>query len=344
MTYIEFKREIAAYLNRSISEMTVAGVDLLANTINKSRRFAQRQLDFEDLRCAVDLTVSVSGGSELSGTVLSGTSTSATVNRIERAYVNIGGTLRPVDYTTRSSIAARMHRLVDQQIDWRTPSTGQGDLSLPSHPTVYRHGTKIYLWPADATVFGDSGSSIDITFDVVRFAEDYEEVDEITTTNNYFSGPVPNGECTFSSIGTFGGQQLYSTSQNIAFLQFDVPANVWKIGDTLFPETNYWQAATLGPVALFSTTWLPIGFSEAGSPFSITGTSSTGSVAEDFFLTECHEWMLFYCMRQLEFYNRNRTNDRFVITQAMIDAAWKTVVDWNNSISDSSSSRPVDLD
>lgn len=354
MLYSLFKAQVCAYLNRKESDLLVNGIDLVLESTNKARKQAQKLLDFEKLRCSVDLTINLTSGVDVSTAVLSGGFESIRVNRIERAtLVLANGEVRPIDLTTRSTMVKRYGRLWDSQRGWIENRNGQlGSIQLPSEPTLVRHGDNLKLWPTGSTVF--SGLSAVVALDVTRWADNY--IDDFTRVTIEISagtlGPIFNpGLYEFLHVGTyhqyntnFATYSFFETNTFLghAYIWFDEGQNNWVISNELGNATNCWVATTKGVKSIYTTGWTPYVFGGNQTGCNTTSSDIGGVAQEDFFLEDCEEWLMFFVLRQLEYYNKQ--DERFVISQKMLDDSWTAVVSWNNSISDSGSAQDYDLD
>jgi len=326
---------------------------ILAAT-NKARSHAQKLLDFEPLRCAVDVDVSYTAGGDLRTAVLAGTTTPVRVNRIERAFVNLGGgNLRPIELTGRSTFAKRFGRIFDNNQSWTEWIRNQS-VYLPTTPNIYRHGHFLHPWPVAQNLFGVD--PIPLQLDVVAWADEFATSQELSgdLAMSVSAGPLAVGNYSFSTVGSLYGNNLYNgTSPNgmSVWLWKDQTFQYWNVTPAVNEGSDYcWRSAVAGP-GLFGLTQplVPVGFTPSGTySFNLAPTGSTTQTyptlyATDFFFDDCDDWMMFWVLRQLEYFKRGN-NEHFVITQKMLDVAWEAVVSWNNSTSDSSAAEEYSLD
>lgn len=54
-------------------------------------------------------------------------------------------------------------------------------------------------------------------------------------------------------------------------------------------------------------------------------------IQDDFFLENCQDWLMYRSIRELSYFVKDA--NRAVVTGGMMDEAWKTVIDWNTSLS-----------
>lgn len=349
-TFTEFRAKIAAYMGRDASTFIVNGVDLILDAANTAKREAQRSIDFAYLRTQADVIVDLTTGGDLTTAVVSGGVQGVSVNRIVNGYINFNANLRPIEIVSQTALAQRIGRIYDRNIGWAQWSNFK-DLTVPATPMLVRDNQKISLWPTNQTFFGTS-NPITVTMDVVQYATDYfpTTLNQINVVNSGdINGPLELGQSTFNQVGTLDNQALYFCDANQFWIQFmDVPpvfgstpngTPCWVITPSLYDFHLCWVS---NPNAnpLTPNQWLPFGFTATGN-VSSDRLDIDAAIAADFFLTDCDEWLTNSVLRKLHYFVRQ--DDRFIVTQKMLDDSYANMVAWNDSISDSGSVQSYDL-
>ena len=116
-------------------------------------------------------------------------------------------------------------------------------------------------------------------------------------------------------------------TEDFAFIT-DAPFVVIQDGNTVFVAPPDVSAFPINPFPLWFNVvqWLP--------PY-VDGTEN------DFVLDNCFDWMMFYCISQLNFYLKE--DERVSLSATMLKDTWDSLVTWNNELIKSATD-DVDLD
>lgn len=172
------KKQIAAYLQRPVSDFVVEGVDLLLAVINESHEYMQQQYDFKYAEVSVDALVSIANGLPISPLYLHGTNDYVTVKKVLRAFIADGyGGVRPIKYVSRDFIVK------DAQQRWDgVPRVWAPTIrDMPNYPTFYevylsQVGQRLIIYPTSITIL--QTDPMPIFLDVIRYFPDYSSDDE----------------------------------------------------------------------------------------------------------------------------------------------------------------------
>lgn len=358
MDVYEFKAEVAGLLNRAPASLYVNGQDLIVNTANRARKWAQKSVDFVRLNRKVTATVDLTTGAALSSVVLAGTSTPATIKKIVSGYVNFSnGSFMPIEMTSRPLSLSRQDRRQSYDPRARLP-VDSSRISYPVKPEFYRQNDTIFITPIDVQ-YWQGQSSFDVGLDVI-----VKDVDWTTTEYGFFQlganpasysptelGPFvityasgdPNlHAASIPRMGTYRGHPMFADAANGMYVHFtdqwlDVSGaqSRWLLSDRPDRQDYCWYSPQ-GVDGLFSTTgWLPVGFStQPDTTFGLNNLLSViGDTSAPFWLDEAQEWLLLYVVQFLQS-QFIKDSTRWPVTQKMVETAWQSVVDWNTSIGD----------
>ena len=367
MIYHEFALEIAAILNRNPDDLIVHGVDLLTNSANAAKRAAEGLVDFERLRERVELVISGEHGGDLTTarSVLTGKLVS--VNRIERAYMvgRDANCLLPVEFMTSTMFHAKYTRQYKQGLSE----------SVNVLPVLVRQGNKLRFYGGQQLKkqTGGFAEPVTVVLDAVVFSEPFSTFSStvtLETPNDDLGCDVlpPGGQVILTRVGVVAGAPFYTviydannTNNGVLYCWFhtnqlnteSIPApsfktNRWFIGTHPFSlsyQHIYTQAE--GTSTLFGgPIWLN-GFDQTVTAAStIVRTGSIEQSGQDdptnFWFNEGYQWLKFRVLRDLEYHNN--TQNRFNVTQAMLNDAFAGFLAWNNSITTSGSAETYNLD
>lgn len=216
-TTVNLKAKIAAYLQKTSSDLTVNGVDLGLDAINRAHQWALMKYDFELAKVFVTLSVDLTSGGVISPATLFGTGTLVTVKKILKAYFAVSGSggtsYRPINFVPRSSEAGDLKRVWEGH-PWSEradPANLYNDISSVNTPTLFQLGPSVFVYPGLTSVWGttnpltialdavryfpdyalDTGSSNDF---ILEFGDDFLFWDSIVRLNKYFQQFVPRQE------------------------------------------------------------------------------------------------------------------------------------------------------
>jgi|ERR1043165_862082 hypothetical protein len=177
----ELRLAVAGFLQRKPEDfLRGAGsddeVDLLTLACNNARLWAERQIDFEKSKVAVDLpNVSLVDGADLGDAVLhSDGSTPVRVKKIRTPFLPLTGTsIFPVDLLTKKAwdnrIKARFEHIRPNSVTIIPTVT-----NLPY--AVIQDGDLIFVAPPDSTTF--PSGVVNVYLDVIQWLDDYTDVDQ----------------------------------------------------------------------------------------------------------------------------------------------------------------------
>lgn len=295
MTINQFKSLVIDYMNRAGVTFDVdspTNVDKLLLAANNAKAYAQRKLVFERARCAVDLVIDKNVGGALSSAVLTGTTTPCRIMSIEQGYLpTTDGNHFPVDVVNRASQIKSLQRRTDGVYDpTRTRIPPQ-----QRYPELVRFNDTIYLYAWDTNLY--TTQTISVLMDVVQWMPEYgANITGVATTNTV--NFVASGT-TFIDSGVKAGDVIYNTTTGASAVISAVVSNT---------------ALTL-PTAIFAI----------GNAFQI-GLSAQ----EDFFLTDCIDWMLYKTVQELNLFLKE--DQRVALSNKFMDDCWETVKSWNTKL------------
>lgn len=174
MTFGDFKKVVAGYMQRSAAVFAPSTVDLLGHAINAARKSAELKMNFELAKARGQLSVNLTTGAALSSMVYEGTATTLPVKALLKAFlplVTSENTFFPIEIISRDKHVERVQRYYAGQI---TEIDGNQQIteSLTTKYQLVRFGENVYLSPADSDSYNGS-SSVTVKFDVIRWLSDY---------------------------------------------------------------------------------------------------------------------------------------------------------------------------
>ena len=145
MTLNDIRSAAASYLNKTVPDFTVNGVDLSLIALNHVRQVAELQNDFNFNRRLMQVTIDGVTGGSLSGAVEYGTTTVFDIKTvIDVGQFDSDGNLRPVGWTT---VAAGLDmQRSESPYMFRYPTDGQASTAMGASRITFA-GDKIYLFP-----------------------------------------------------------------------------------------------------------------------------------------------------------------------------------------------------
>lgn len=178
MSILQLKQLIAAYLQCTVEDFVVNGVDLLLDAINDSHMDLQQQYDWEYAKVSVDALVSIANGCPISPLKLHGTDNYVTVKKINRAFIADGfGGVRPIRYVSRDYVMDDVQQRWDGvPLKW-APTVRD----MPNYPTFYevyltQIGQTLMVYPTSRVIV--PADPMPVYLDVFRLFPDYKDDDE----------------------------------------------------------------------------------------------------------------------------------------------------------------------
>lgn len=166
-TYANFKLDVAAFMNRTATQLTIGGRDMILAASNMAKAEAQRRHNFKILRTRGFLSTSLNGTALTDMKTTPGGATAIVPKVVEAAWL----------YTTQGSSYYRTSRIPfmttgDQKLYF--PAGAVSDMISPASPpnyvpqnlAVWISGEKIYI----------TGSTTNqaIMLDVIKWLDDYD--------------------------------------------------------------------------------------------------------------------------------------------------------------------------
>lgn len=175
------KASIAAFLDKSTTDFSINGVDLLLQAVNNAKRWAQSNYDFEYARSSVTVTVNTTTGGLLSSAV-DADSNPVVVKKIESAYFPVGTSTVPIQFWAKKNMVSELRRRYDQPsagveagstpfVQGYPDITVNGYLGGISLPALVQHGDTLSLYPDVSSVV--TGTTVEVSLDVVKWMPDY---------------------------------------------------------------------------------------------------------------------------------------------------------------------------
>jgi hypothetical protein len=304
---------VASYIGRERSTFIRNGFDVLLQSCNNARLYAERMIDFELSRVSVAIpNVSLSDGGSLDDAVLfSDLSTPVSVKKIKKCFVAVlnSTTPFPVSFYSRDKWLRRVQRLWERNNPglYVTPSSAQDYLNYAQEPAVIQMGRQVNLVPADARAFGDT---VTLYFDVLQWLPQYGQEAVLGVASSTTAGKLVN------TVGDFVNQAV-------------------KIGMVVQNVTDG-TSATIAAVESGTTLLLNADIFVSGESYSILTADES-----DFLLDVAFDWMLYRSIWELNFFVKE--DERTQLSSVLIADAWNALRSYNENLI-SQSVDDVDLD
>jgi hypothetical protein len=209
MTLLELRSVIAGYLQKTVLDLTVNGVDLSLLALNQVRRGAEMLHDFEFTRKHISVTVDGISGGTLDDAILEGEPTCEVKTVIECGIYDDGFNLQPVEWTTVAESLERQRQLKPgfgprYPTDWEAATwTGYYD----SATRIAICGNDIWIVP----VMGEH-KLFDLEFEVYAFTPDWSDKTDSVTVTGVLGMDYVDG--TYWPYGTYNGRPFYVNVAN----------------------------------------------------------------------------------------------------------------------------------
>lgn len=331
-TILELRTAIAGFLQRTTTDFTVGGVDLLTLGINMSKRWAQQNCDFEYCRKQVQISMNLTTGSDISTIVEQVTGTAVDVKRIEGGYVTaLDGTTRPIDFVGVRSTIEDIQRSYDAATDGVFDPASNSPLVPTSGftPVLAQKGSILYLYPDSTLLFGTG--SVTMLLDVIAFLADYGS-SGLATVSSVSSPAALNA--TWIYLGVYNNHALYYTfTSGVLYLMWNDSAK-WIISvanDLTTSPTNYFS--------LISTADSPAGTYAPHGTFTGTPTVALSSTnpASDWFLNHGFEFLMWKTICDFNYLWQEfvpRQEGKLSAPTTARDQAWANLIAWNAGVVD----------
>lgn len=194
---------MAAYLQKSVPELTINGADLSLLALNNVRRQAEMTHDFEFSRKHVTVTVDRMSGGTLDDVVQEGSPSCEVKSIIECGFYDDDFNLQPVEWTTVSESLERQ-RQIKPGFGPRYPSDGEAttgyyDVGLPR---IAFCGNDIWCVPT-----GTRNDEFDLELEVYTFQQDWTSTSDSVIVEQVASPAAANGN--YWPYGIYNGRPMY---------------------------------------------------------------------------------------------------------------------------------------
>jgi hypothetical protein len=285
---------MAAYLQKTVTDLTINGADLSLLALNNVRRQAEMVHDFEFSRKHVTITLDGLSGGTLDDAVLEGSPSVEVKSVIECGIYDDFWNFQPVEWTTVSESIERQRQLKPgfgprYPTDWEA-TTGTSSCGMRR---VAFQGNNIWCVPT-----GKSGEEFDLELEVYTFQQDWTSTSDSVIVEQLTNPTAANGS--YWPYGIYNGHPLYI---NILYGPPVGPLYVlwwssvgeWRCG----PMTDLGQPVLVNYMSMASTAQMPGGsYVMHGSWTASGGTNMAvvemmpGSDTSDVWLTKGAQYLL----------------------------------------------------
>jgi len=339
MTLAQLKSVVAAYHHKSLSDLTVGGVDLFLVAANNARRNAELRHNFEFARVAATLDITgASGGSLLNATITEGTATARVREITNVSRLNTIGDRRiPLDFT-RADIAVERERSEDElrnHWEWyyRVPSDADL-LNRRGKASVVQRGHQLFVYPIP--VSDPENTPITLYLEGYGDLPDYTS-DNLASTSAVVTGTLfPDITGTYLPYGvdTFGKTFYVNTGSPTATIEYT--GSNW----ALHQQGDHFLDYFLKDVDEVTAAGTYVGVN------SNTGTATVtiGSAIEpDFLLTYGQSYMQWETIIEMNYLFTTfvpRQEGNLSAPEKARDQAWENLLTWDAYMIDSAITRP----
>lgn len=346
MTLAQLKSVVAAYHHKSVSDLTVGGVDLFLVAANNARRNAELKHNFEFARVAATLDITgASGGSLLNATITEGTATARVREIINVSRLNTVGDRRiPLDFT-RADIAVERDRSEDEIRDhyewyYRTPSDADL-LNRRGRASVVQRGHQIFVYPIPVTDVDNTPLTLYI--EGIGELPEYTAATLVPVSQSFtLTGTLsPDATGDYTATGTFGDAPIYTKGTVDYYLTFI--NGTWRLQagtDGFTGVVNYWTPSIAVPVTQLPTSLVPSGAVYTGTA-TLTDTSDAPP-DPDFLLTYGAPYMMWQTIIEMNYLFTTfvpRQEGNLSPPEKMRDQAWNDLLTWDAYLIDSAVTR-----
>lgn len=213
MTITEIKTAAAAYHKKTLSDLTVNGLDLGIVAVNQVRLQAELNHDFNFQRKLLTLDVdSVTGGS-LEDAVIYGTSTEAQIKTLlDVGQVDEFGNFIPLEWTTTEEGLERQRatngydfvRYANNE-PWQSAPDGQRRFTITNN--------RMYSWPKT-----EDSETLSMQMEAYIFSGDWQSNTVVTVTG---ATGVTAVNQTYTYSGTHNGFFYYTSADGVYVIYYD---------------------------------------------------------------------------------------------------------------------------
>ena len=194
---------MAAYLQKSVPELTINGADLSLLALNNTRKTAEMVHDFEFSRKHVTVTVDRMSGGTLDDAIQEGSPNCEVKSVIECGIYDDGFNLQPVEWTTVAESLERQRQV--------KPGFG------PRYPTDYYATTGSYSFESPRIAFcgndiwcvptGTRNDEFDLELEVYTFQQDWTSTSDSVIVQRLTNPTGANGS--YWPYGIYNGRPMY---------------------------------------------------------------------------------------------------------------------------------------
>jgi len=203
MTLLEMRSTIAGYLQKTISDLVVNGVDLSLLALNQVRRQAEMVNDFEFSRRQVTVRVDGLDGGTLDDVIQAGSPVCEVKTVIECGIYDDNWNTHPVEWTTVADSIERQ-RQIKPGYGPRYPMDGEATTGFydAGLPRIAFCGNDIWCVPT-----GQKGQFFDLELEVYTFQPDWTATSDSVNVADVLGMDGVNG--TYWPYGIFNRRPFY---------------------------------------------------------------------------------------------------------------------------------------
>lgn len=292
MTLLQLRSMMAAYLQKSVPDLTINGADLSLLALNNVRRSAEMMHDFEFSRKHVTVTVDAMSGGTLDDVIQEGSPTCEVKSVIECGIYDDNFNVHPVEWTTVSESIERQ-RQIKPGYGPRYPTEGEATTGYYSmgFSRIAFCGNDIWMVPT-----GTRKQEFDLELEVYTFQQDWSSTSDSVIVEDMTNPTAANGS--YWPYGIYNQRPLYLN------FMYAAPAVFYAIWWDGGGEWRITQGTDLGKVSLTNyaamagTTMVPGGAYTPKGSWTATGTGFAsvqmmpGNDTSDVWLTKGSQYLL----------------------------------------------------
>ena len=294
MTLLQLRSMMAAYLQKSVPDLTINGADLSLLALNNVRRQAEMIHDFEFSRKHVTVTVDAMSGGTLDDAIQEGSPSCDVKSVIEVGVYDDNFNLQPVEWTTVSESIERQRQIKPgfgprYPTDWEA-TTGFYETGLPRIAFV---GNDIWCVPT-----GQRGDEFDLELEVYTFQQDWTSTSDSVIVEQLTNPTAANGN--YWPYGIYNGRPmyiniLYGPPIGPLYIIWYNGAGEWRCA----PMTDLGQPTLVNYMSMAGTTMVPGGaytmhgtWTAPGLPMIAVVEMMPGNDTSDIWLTKGSQYLL----------------------------------------------------
>jgi hypothetical protein len=205
MNLLELRSTLAAYLQKTVPDLTVNGVDLTLLALNNTRRKAEMMHDFEFSRKRVTVRVNGLDGGTLDDVTQEGSPVCEVKTVIECGVYDDRWNIHPVEWTTVAESLERQ-RAMKPGFGPRYPTDGEattmGNNGCFGLPRIALCGNDIWCVPT-----GAQEDDFDLELEVYTFSPDWTNTTDSVVVSDVLGMDFVNGP--YWQYGSYNSRPLY---------------------------------------------------------------------------------------------------------------------------------------